>query len=127
MNTYHAAHWSDISYSSSEEDEDKRYSVSKLLTGTVYLTFYFQHFTNFPIIILKRRVLINVSFHLYFNVILKNSKDSFISLSSHFFILFVLMQNPKVPYLCSQLASVTKGLCKQLPQANRFLPLQKNC
>ena len=28
MNTYHAAHWSDISYSSSEEDEDKRYRIT---------------------------------------------------------------------------------------------------
>lgn len=32
------------------------------------------------------------------------------------------MPNPTAPYLCSQLASVTKGLCKQLLQANRFLP-----
>ena len=29
MDTYHAAHWSDISYSSSEEDEDKRYKSKK--------------------------------------------------------------------------------------------------
>ena len=28
MNTYHAAHWSDISYSSSEEDEDKHYRIT---------------------------------------------------------------------------------------------------
>lgn len=41
----------------------------------------------------------------------------------HFFVLpMIFMPNPAVPYLCSQLASVTKGLCKQLLQANRFLP-----
>jgi len=41
----------------------------------------------------------------------------------HFFVLpMIFMPNPRVPYLCSQLASVTKGLCKQLLQANRFLP-----
>lgn len=34
----------------------------------------------------------------------------------------IFMPNPTAPYLCSQLASVTKGLCKQLLQANRFLP-----
>lgn len=32
------------------------------------------------------------------------------------------MPSPAAPYLCSQLASVTKGLCKPLPPANRFLP-----
>lgn len=32
------------------------------------------------------------------------------------------MPNPAAPYLCSQLASVTKGLCKPLLRANRFLP-----
>lgn len=41
----------------------------------------------------------------------------------HFFVLpMIFMPNPTAPYLCSQLASVTKGLCKQLLQANRFLP-----
>ena len=41
----------------------------------------------------------------------------------HFFVLpMIFMPNPTVSYLCSQLASVTKGLCKQLLQANRFLP-----
>lgn len=40
----------------------------------------------------------------------------------HFFVLpMIFMPNPTAPYLCSQLASVTKGLCKQLLQANRFL------
>lgn len=40
----------------------------------------------------------------------------------HFFVLpMIFMPNPTVLYLCSQLASVTKGLCKQLLQANRFL------
>lgn len=34
----------------------------------------------------------------------------------------IFIPNPTVPYLCSQLASVTKGLCKQLLQANRFFP-----
>lgn len=32
------------------------------------------------------------------------------------------MPSPAAPYLCSQLASVTKGLCKPLLPANRFLP-----
>lgn len=41
----------------------------------------------------------------------------------HFFVLpMIFMPNPTAPYLCSQLASVTKGLCKPLLQANRFLP-----
>lgn len=46
---------------------------------------------------------------------------------THFFVLsMIFMQIPTVPYLCSQLATGTKGLCKQLQQANRFHPLQKN-
>lgn len=41
----------------------------------------------------------------------------------HFFVLPVIFKpNPKALYLCSQLASVTKGLCKPLLQANRFPP-----
>lgn len=41
----------------------------------------------------------------------------------HFFVLpMIFMPDPTAPYLCSQLASVTKGLCKPLLQANRFLP-----
>lgn len=41
----------------------------------------------------------------------------------HFFVLpMIFMPNPTASYLCSQLASVTKGLCKQLLRANRFLP-----
>lgn len=41
----------------------------------------------------------------------------------HFFVLpMIFMPNPAAPYLCSQLASVTKGLCKPLLRANRFLP-----
>lgn len=32
------------------------------------------------------------------------------------------MPSPAAPYLCSQLASVTKGLHKPLLPANRFLP-----
>lgn len=32
------------------------------------------------------------------------------------------MPNPTARYLCSQLASGTKGLCKPLPPANRFFP-----
>lgn len=41
----------------------------------------------------------------------------------HFFVLpMIFKPNPTAPYLCSQLASVTKGLCKPLLQANRFLP-----
>lgn len=46
---------------------------------------------------------------------------------AHFFVLsMIFMQIPAVPYLCSQLPTGTKGLCKQLQQANRFHPLQKN-
>lgn len=46
---------------------------------------------------------------------------------THFFVLsMIFMQIPTVSYLCSQLATGTKGLCKQLQQANRFHPLQKN-
>lgn len=41
----------------------------------------------------------------------------------HFFVLpTIFMPSPAAPYLCSQLASVTKGLCKPLLPANRFLP-----
>lgn len=44
-------------------------------------------------------------------------------LSVSFLVLpMIFMPNPTVLYLCSQLASVTKGLRKPLPPANRFLP-----
>lgn len=44
-------------------------------------------------------------------------------LSVSFLVLpMIFMPNPTALYLCSQLASVTKGLRKPLPPANRFLP-----
>lgn len=71
--------------------------------------------------------------HIYLALILKNSDYglSWIMQNTqctntyqfHFFVLpMIFMPNPTTLYLCSQLASVTKGLCKQLLQANRFLP-----
>lgn len=71
--------------------------------------------------------------HIYLGLILKNSDYELSWMMQrtlcintyqfHFFVLLVIfMPNPTAPYLCSQLASVTKGLCKQLLQANRFLP-----
>ena len=35
MDTYHAAHWSDLSYSSSEEEEEIRYSHVLYTTRTL--------------------------------------------------------------------------------------------
>lgn len=44
-------------------------------------------------------------------------------LSVSFLVLpMIFMPNPTALYLCSQLASVAKGLRKPLPPANRFLP-----
>lgn len=74
-----------------------------------------------------------VSRHIYLGLILKNSDYGLSWIMQrtlctntyqfHFFVLpMIFMPNPTAPYLCSQLASVTKGLCKQLLQANRFLP-----
>lgn len=74
-----------------------------------------------------------VPHHIYLGMILKNSDYGLSWIMQrtlctntyqfHFFVLpMIFMPNPTVPYLCSQLASVTKGLCKQLLQANRFLP-----
>lgn len=81
----------------------------------------------------KQYILISCSSHIYMGQILKNSdyELSWImqrnlctnTYQFHFFVLLVIfMPNPTAPYLCSQLASVTKGLCKQLLLANRFLP-----
>lgn len=74
-----------------------------------------------------------VSHHIYLGMILKNSDYGLSWIMQrtlctntyqfHFFVLpMIFMPNPTAPYLCSQLASVTKGLSKQLLQANRFLP-----
>lgn len=76
----------------------------------------------------------HVSHHIYLGMILKNLRLWVIldyakrtlcinTYQFHFFVLpMIFMPNPTAPYLCSQLASVTKGLCKLLLQANRFLP-----
>lgn len=84
------------------------------------------HFANIMLTLM-------VSHHIYLGMILKNSDYGLSWIMQrtqctntyqfHFFVLpMIFMPNPTAPYLCSQLASVTKGLCKQLLQANRFPP-----